>query len=115
MSMVSSTVFIAGEDTHLRGAPTGNLDWTLNTLALMRIMYPERLIPTTSPLERLRPGGQAMGLLAGANTITIHDGTPEQMKKLFTIYATKRFTSNAENLYNSAKTAGLGLAKGSLI
>jgi biotin synthase len=115
MAMVSSTVFIAGEDTHLRGAPTGNLDWTLNTLALMRIMYPERLIPTTSPLERLRPGGQAAGLMAGANTVTIHDGTPDQMKKLFTIYSTHRFTPSAENLFNSAKTAGLGLAKGSLI
>lgn len=115
MAMVSSTVFIAGEDTHLRGAPAGNLDWTLNTMALMRIMSPDRLIPTTSPLERLRTGGQAMGLMAGANTVTIHDGTPEQMKKLFTIYATKRFTPNAENLQNSAKTAGLGLAKGSLI
>jgi len=115
MAMVSSTVFIAGEDTHLRGAPTGNLDWTLNTLALMRIMYPDRLIPTTSPLERLRKGGQAQGLLAGANTVTIHDGTPEQVKKLFTIYSTHRFTPNEENLFNSAKTAGLGLAKGSLI
>ena len=115
MSMVSSTVFIAGEDTHLRGAPTGNIDWTLNTLALMRIMYPERLIPTTSPLERLRQGGQADGLRAGANTVTIHDGTPEQMKKLFTIYSTHRFTPNQENLFNSVKTAGLGLAKGSLI
>jgi biotin synthase len=115
LTMVSATVFIAGEDTHLRGAPTGNLDWTLNTLALMRIMYPHCLIPTTSPLERLRKGGQAQGLLAGANTVTIHDGTPEQVKKLFTIYSTKRFTPNAENLFNSVKTAGLGLAKGSLI
>jgi biotin synthase len=115
LEMVSATVFIAGEDTHLRGAPAGNLDWTLNTLALMRIMYPHCLIPTTSPLERLRKGGQAQGLLAGANTVTIHDGTPEQVKKLFTIYSTKRFTPNAENLFNSVKTAGLGLAKGSLI
>src|SRR5437588_3362143 len=107
LAMVSSTVFIPGEDTKLRGSPTGNLDWTLNTLALMRIMYPDRLIPTTSPLERLKKGGQSMGLLAGANTVTIHDGTPDELKKLFPIYSTNRFTPNAENLQNSVKNAGL--------
>jgi biotin synthase len=115
LAMVSATVFIPGEDTKLNGAPAGNLDWALNTLALMRILYPDRLIPTTSPFERLKKGGQYMGLMAGANTITIHDGTPEQDKKLFPIYSSNRFTPNAENLQNAVTQAGMGLAKGSLI
>jgi biotin synthase len=115
LAMVSSTVFIPGHDTKLHDAAPGNADWALNTIALLRILYPDNLIPATSPFERLKKGGQLLSLMAGANTVTCHDGTPEELKKLFPIYDTKRFTPNADKLKQTVKDAGLVLAKGSLI
>lgn len=90
LSMNSSTVFIPAEGSNYRNCPQGNIDYTLNTMALMRIMNPHRLMPTTSSLEKIVKGGQLMGLMAGANTVTIHDGTPAQLKKLFPIYSLER-------------------------
>jgi len=91
-AMESCTVFIPGESSMYRGKPTGDVDMTLNMMALMRIMYPDRLIPTTSSLEKARKDGQYLGLMAGANTVTVHDGTPAELKRLFPIYSTKRVT-----------------------
>jgi len=60
----------------------------------MRIMYPWLLIPSTSSLEKAKRGGQYSGLMAGANAITVHDGTPAELKKHFPIYSTARFIPN---------------------
>ena len=115
LAMVSCSVFIPGEGSKLRESTPGDPDLTLNLLALMRILYPERLIPTTSPFERLKKDGQYLGLMAGANTVTIHDGTPKQFKQLFPIYSGRRFTPNVEHIHDIVKRAGLRLAKGPLI
>jgi biotin synthase len=115
LAMVSCSAFIPGEGSKLHDALSGSPDMTLNLLALMRILYPDRLIPTTSPLERLKKDGQYFGLMAGANTVTIHDGTPKQFKQLFPIYSGRRFTPNVEHIHNIVKRAGLRLAKGPLI
>lgn len=97
LSMMSSTVFVPGEDCGYANEPAGDVELALNAMALMRIMYPARLMPTTSCLERGKPSGQWHGLMAGANTVTMHDGTPEEFKSLFTIYDTERCTP--KNLY----------------
>jgi biotin synthase len=90
LSMNSSTVFIPAEGSNYKNCPHGNINYTLNTMALMRIMNPQRLMPTTSSLEKIAKGGQLLGLIAGANTVTIHDGTPAELKKLFPIYSVER-------------------------
>ncbi len=110
LSMQSCSVFIPNERSKCHDEPMGNLDLTLNVLALMRIMYPRRLMPTTSSLEKPRPGGQYMGLMAGANTVTCHDGTPEELKHLFPIYSGKRFTPREEHLAQIVRKAGLSLS-----
>ena len=115
LSMLSSSVFIPGEYSNLRSAPPGNPEVALNTLALMRILHPSRLIPTTSPFEKVKKDGQFWGLMAGANTVTIHDGTPEELKALFPIYSGRRFTPDTEHIHNIVSRAGLAFAKGALI
>ena len=107
LSMISSTVFIPGKDSHLRDMPMGDLDLTLNFMALVRIMYPEVLIPATSSLEKAGEGGQYRGLLAGANAVTVHDGTPERLKEHFPIYSADRFTPNETHIDGIVKRAGL--------
>jgi biotin synthase len=91
LTMMSTSVFIPGEDSGYYDKPIGNLDIALNYMALMRIMYPQMLIPSTSSLEKAKKGGQYLGLMAGANTVTIHDGTPVELKKYYPIYSVKRF------------------------
>ncbi|MFA6148380.1 MAG: radical SAM protein [bacterium] len=108
-SMQSCSVFIPNERSRYRDEPMGSLDLTLDVLALMRIMYPRRLMPTTSSLEKPRPDGQHLGLMAGANTVTCHDGTPEELKRLFPIYSVKRFTPREEHLAQIVRKAGLTL------
>lgn len=110
LAMQSCTVFIPGESSKYCKEPMGDLDLTLNMLALMRIMYPHRLMPTTSSLEKPRPNGQYLGLMAGANTVTYHDGTPEELKHLFPIYSIKRFTPQGEHLAQIVHQAGLSLS-----
>lgn len=110
LSMQSCSVFIPNERSECRDEPMGSLDLTLNVLALMRIMYPRRLMPTTSSLEKPRPDGQYLGLMAGANTVTCHDGTPEELKRLFPIYSIKRFTPREEHLAQIVRKAGLSFS-----
>ncbi len=115
LSMVSCSAFIPGEGSALHGSPVGSAKVTLNTIALLRIIYPHTLIPTTSPLEKIMKDGQFLGLMAGANTVTIHDGTPDEIKHLFPIYSGRRFAPNAEHIQSIVKRAGLDLAKGPLL
>lgn len=90
LSMNSTTIFIPAENSAFANEPAGNPLFTLNMMALMRIMNPHRLMPTTSSLEKMIPDGQYLGLLAGANTVTIHDGTPEDLQRYFPIYSSNR-------------------------
>lgn len=91
LSMASTSVFIPHSQSKFSNRPPGSIDVSLNYIALMRILYPGIIIPSTSCLEILRENGQYLGLMAGANAITIHDGTPSFFKKLYTIYSLDRF------------------------
>lgn len=96
LKMVSTSIFIPAEYSEYRDNAAGDFDLTLNYIALLRILYPRMLIPCVSALERVREDGQYLGLMAGANTVTIHDGTPEGLKEHFPIYSMKRFTPNEQ-------------------
>ena len=114
LSMNSATVFIPTESSAYGNEPSGDLNITLNTMALMRIMNPGRLIPATSSLEKVREGGQLQGLMAGANTVTIHDGTPEELKSLFPIYSVNRVTPNKHHFMDIVEQAYMKLSKEAL-
>lgn len=107
LAMNSTTVFIPAENSIFENEPAGNPNITLNMMALMRIMNPHRYMPTTSSLEKMIPDGQYLGLLAGANTVTIHDGTPEHLQKYFPIYSTKRVLPQKEHFRDIISKAGL--------
>jgi biotin synthase len=107
LTMASTSVFIAGEGSKYSRKPNGDLNLTLNYMALMRIMYPQFLIPSTSSLEKAGKNGQFLGLMAGANTVTIHDGTPAELKAHFPIYSLHRFTPSEEYISNIVTMANL--------
>ncbi|MFH1618454.1 MAG: radical SAM protein [bacterium] len=98
LTMASSAVFIPGEGSMFHDKPPGNLDITLNYMALLRVLYPRLLIPATSSLEKAAKNGQFLGLMAGANTVTIHDGTPAGIKRHFPIYSLNRVTPDERHM-----------------
>ena len=107
LMMNSTTIFVPAENTPFANEPPGNPIWTLNMMALLRIMNPHRLMPTTSSLEKMIPDGQYLGLMAGANTVTIHDGTPEELHDLFPIYSAKRIRPQLDHFKEIVQRAGL--------
>lgn len=111
LSMNSATIFIPAENSAFANEPAGNPIHTLNMMALMRIMNPNRLMPTTSSLEKMIPDGQFLGLQAGANTVTIHDGTPEELQQFFPIYSAKRIRPQIEHFKDILERANLKIDK----
>lgn len=107
LSMNSTTIFIPAENSAFANESAGNPIFTLNMMALMRIMNPHRLMPTTSSLEKMIKDGQYLGLLAGANTVTIHDGTPGDLQQYFPIYSSKRVRPQKDHFKDILERANL--------
>ena len=107
LGMNSTTIFVPAENSDFAGEPAGDGNTTLNMMAVMRIMNPDRLMPTTSSLEKMIPDGQYLGLMAGANTVTIHDGTPEELQEHFPIYSTHRVRPQIDHFKDILKRAGM--------
>jgi biotin synthase len=103
---VSSAPFIPNQGTPLQDLPVGDLNLTLNTMAILRIGLKDVLIPAVSALEYIRAQGQLMGLNAGANVMTINF-TPQLYRKHYNIYANDRFIVTLNHAINTAKAAGL--------
>ncbi len=114
LKMASTSIFIPGEVSVYRDRPAGDVNVTLNYTALLRIKYPSLLIPTTSSLEKAKKNVQYLGLMAGANTVTIHDGTPPKLKKYFPIYSLKRVTPDEKYIRHIISKAALKIAPGAL-
>lgn len=108
-NFVSSAPFIPNEDTPFQEAPYGPNRVTLNTMAIWRIMLGDPLIPTVSPLEKIQPGGQLMGLNAGANVMTINF-TPSQWREKYAIYSRERFVVSQDHAFRTIERAGLQVA-----
>ena len=105
---VSVSPFVPNNGTPYEKAPKGDIDLTLNIMAVWRIVFPDALIPTVSALEYIHPDGQAAGLNAGANVITVNF-TPKQNRDKYAIYAKDRFVVNIDHAYKTAKQAGMAL------
>lgn len=104
---ISTAPFIPGAGTPLAHSVAGDVDLALNTIAILRIMLGNVWIPAVSALEKLRPGGQLMGLNAGANILTVNF-SPEQRRHDYPIYDSDgRFIVKLDHAKNIANQAGL--------
>jgi len=103
---VSSSPFIPNENTPFEQSPLGDLNLTLNLMALWRILFKDCLIPAVSALEKIQKGGQLMGLMAGANVITINF-TPKASRDKYSIYSMDRFIVSLDHALNIIERAGL--------
>jgi len=112
--MGSTSVFIPNNMSCYANHLPGNLHLALNFMAILRIMCPAILIPSTSSLELIGSGAQYLGLMAGANVVTLHDGTPKVYENKYIIYNQDRYKPK-DILFKVARKAGLDVSSVSLI
>lgn len=107
LSMVSATRFISNPASVFGNYNSGDINLTLNFLAVLRILKPDALIPSTTSLSINKDQGQLNGLLAGCNTVTIHDGTPKEFEQNYSIYSQDRFSPQEEYCRNIIKQCSM--------
>ncbi|MGD9909986.1 MAG: [FeFe] hydrogenase H-cluster radical SAM maturase HydE [Candidatus Izemoplasmatales bacterium] len=67
--MVGIGPFIAHSKTPFKDFPSGTLDQVLVCVALTRLILPEALLPSTTALGTVFPGGREKALKSGANVV----------------------------------------------
>jgi biotin synthase len=114
LSGCSVSPFIPGEATPLSREPQGNIDLTLNCMAMLRLMRPDWVIPAVSALNLAGPGsGYRRGLRTGANLVTINL-TPSEMREDYLLYKRERFIMTEDRILSALSAEGLMPSKQSL-
>lgn len=83
--MIGIGPFIPHHDTPLRDAEPGSIRMTLLLLALLRLRFPNALIPATTALASLSERGRLEGILSGANVV-MPNLSPRQVRAKYAIY-----------------------------
>ncbi|MCK9348666.1 MAG: [FeFe] hydrogenase H-cluster radical SAM maturase HydE [Sphaerochaeta sp.] len=106
-AMIGIGPFIPHPQTPLAREKRGDLNRTLNTIALTRIVAKYPWMPATTALGSLQKDYRKDGLLAGANVI-MPNFTPQCYKNQYAIYPNKQSKSESKkSLEHLAKRAGL--------
>ena len=92
--MIGIGPFIPHPQTRLAGRNKGEVELTLRTLALTRIVTKNSHLPATTALGSLEEDFRVKGLQAGANVL-MPNFTPLKYKRLYEIYPNKRCISEA--------------------
>ena len=97
----SVSPFIPGDETSLSAESMADVDLVLNSMAALRLMRPDWVIPSVSALNLAEPGtGYRRGLRAGANLATINM-TPEGVRGNYLLYKRDRFIMSEERILNA--------------
>jgi biotin synthase len=103
----SVSPFIPGDETPLKDAGTANIDLTLNSMAALRLMRPDWVIPAVSALNLAEPnGGYRRGLRTGANLVTINM-TPSDVRGEYLLYKRDRFIMTEEKIVSAIQAENL--------
>ena len=91
--MVGIGPFIPHQATPLGSEPAGDLNLTLATIAIARLLLPSALIPSTTALATLSPTGRLDGILSGANVV-MPNLSPSAVRAKYAIYENKAAWGN---------------------
>lgn len=80
--------YITHKETPFAKESSGTLEMTLFLVSLLRIIYPQMLIPATTALGTIDPKGREKGILAGANVL-MPNLSPTSVRKMYTLYDNK--------------------------
>ncbi len=86
--MVGIGPFMPHHDTPFAHFQGGSVDLTLFMLAMLRLILPASLLPSTTALGSADPSGREKGLLAGANVI-MPNLTPVEARSKYLLYDNK--------------------------
>ena len=92
--MIGIGPFIPHHQTPFADKDQGNLHLTLRLIAILRLMFPNALLPSTTALGSIHPQGRKMGLRCGANVV-MPNLSPLDVRNLYKIYDNKAYV-NAE-------------------
>lgn len=86
--MIGIGPFLPHHDTPFAAQPSGSMEQTLLLLSIFRLMHPAALIPSTTALATLAPGGRERGILAGANVV-MPNLSPREERAKYELYNNK--------------------------
>lgn len=86
--MIGIGPYLTHRDTPFKNQKNGSLDLTLKLVALLRLMFPYALIPSTTALGTIAPNGRELGLKAGANVV-MPNLSPTDVRKDYELYENK--------------------------
>ena len=86
--MVGIGPFLPHKATPLGQEPAGELNLVLATIAIVRLMLPSALLPSTTALATLTPRGRLEGILSGANVV-MPNLSPSGVRAKYAIYENK--------------------------
>lgn len=89
--MIGIGPFIPHHDTPFKDKPAGSVELTLVLLAVLRLLFPHVLLPATTALGTLAPGGRLLGIKAGANVI-MPNLSPQNVRGKYLLYDNKLHT-----------------------
>ena len=114
--MIGIGPFIPQKDTPFRDQPAGTASLTLYMLGILRLMFPDVLLPATTALGSIEPGGREKGILAGANVI-MPNLSPASARDNYTLYDGKLTAADdasrmLEDLRRSLQGIGYSVSPG---
>jgi len=92
-AMVGIGPFIPHAATPFNQEQAGDLHLTVNTLAILRLMKPNLLLPATTALGSIHKEGRELGVLAGANVV-MPNLSPTETRKKYLLYDNKISTDD---------------------
>jgi biotin synthase len=103
----SVSPFIPGDETPHASAQASDINLTLNSMAALRLMRPDWVIPAVSALNLAEPGsGYRRGLRTGANLVTINM-TPAGFRDDYLLYKRERFIMTEEVILRAIEAESL--------
>lgn len=108
--MIGIGPYITHAQTPFADQKSGTLELTLRLLAILRLMFPYALLPSTTALGTIHPKGREMGLKAGGNVV-MPNLSPTDVRKLYTLYNNKihsgdEAAQSVESLRRHVEAAG---------
>lgn len=91
--MVGIGPFISHKDTPFKDEKNGTLEKTLKLLAIIRLLHPKVLLPSTTALGTIHPKGRELGILWGANVV-MPNLSPTNVRKKYMLYDNKICTGD---------------------
>lgn len=92
-AMIGIGPFLSHKDTPFHNQPNGSSDRCLRLIAILRLLFPNALLPATTALGTADPLGREKGILFGGN-ILMPNLSPASVRKQYMLYDNKICTGD---------------------